>query len=376
MEDQAAQAMARLQAVQLKVKQVQDKLETRLPAQRSHLSALVCGTKWRLQTQTALADDAVQAAAKRVRMELGAFDYQAKEQAELLTRYLIELDDILSFGNADVKNTRKALVVEIQGLFPTADAMKAQSANLKQLGERLLESFLPPLTPPATPAPERATESEESENVEEETQPAVDASSQDAPAPVNTNDEEMEAEEDEADEADESDEDDEDMENDENEEEEEEEEEQQRVRPQPAQMRYRTAPIPTTHGLDISSLPVWKPYYQLQRRPDGIYLIAKLRDIDQRNVRVQWAEQSGVLRISGFKLPTQKDLMLSRFSGAPTFGRFDITERFPRNVVNMDEATQHLHEDGTLEIRMPYYYVQYPHRMQRSWVQPRDCFVW
>lgn len=384
-EDQAKQALARLASIEQKVKQVQDKLDQRLPSRRVHLAALACSTKWRLQTQIKREDDSMseeeaQAVAKRVRTELGAFDYQVKEQAELLTRYLCELDDILSYGNAEVKDARKVLVVFIQSLFAPADAMKAKSAKLKQLGERLLEDFLPSLTPPATPVPEQQTTEAAEEEEDEEEEMQDDDEEEDTAEPMvdsKLEDQDMEESKEDADE-----EDDDDEEEEEEEEEEAMDDEEDSEVPAPAAptrpMMAAPAPPASRMQIDLSSLPVWRPYYQLQRRPDGIYLLAKLHGIDQRNVRVQWAEQAGVLRISGFKLPTQKDLMVSRFSGTPTFGRFEITERFPSNVLNMDEATQHLREDGTLEIHMPYYYVQQPMRRmpQRTWFQPRDCFVW
>lgn len=388
-EDQAAQSLARLAGIEQKVKQVQDKLETRLPSQRVHLAALLAGIKWRLQCQRkseSCDEEAVQAAAKRVRMELGAFDYQTKEQAELLTRYLCELDDILSYGNAQVKDARKALVVHIQNLFAPADAMKVKSAKLKELGERVLETFLPPLSPPSTPAvaaPVDANESvsaEEEDSAEDEDEeeqsatsaaPEVAAQSEAVDEKDQNMDNEEGSEDEDEDEDDGSDEDGDAM-ND--------EEEEEEKMPTPHARVPRSPPAPVARNLpvsiDVNSLPVWRPYYQLQRRPDGIYLMAKLHDTDQRNVRVQWSEPSGILRVSGFKLPTQKDLAVSRFSGTPTFGRFEITERFPRNVLDMDQATQQLREDGTLEIRMPYYYAPTPVRMQRAWYQPRDCFVW
>jgi hypothetical protein len=390
-EDQAAQSLARLADIEQKVKQVQDKLETRLPSQRMHMAALLGGIKWRLQCQRkskSCDEEAVQAAAKRVRMELGAFDYQTKEQAELLTRYLCELDDILSYGNAQVKDARKALVVHIQDLFSPADAMKAKSAKLKELGERVLETFLPPLSPPSTPAETASVDAnedvgddvdaEEEENGEDEDAEEKEERSATSPAPeaatqsdnADDKDQDMDNEEgsEDEDEDDDSDDDDDAM------------SDEEEKMPIPQARAPRSMPVSVTRNpaveIDVNSLPVWRPYYQLQRRPDGVYLMAKLHDTDHRNVRVQWSEPSGVLRVSGFKLPTQKDLMVSRFSGTPTFGRFEIMERFPRNVLDMDQATQQLREDGTLEIRMPYYYVQTPVRMQRAWYQPRDCFVW
>ncbi|POM65191.1 hypothetical protein PHPALM_19136, partial [Phytophthora palmivora] len=153
--------------------------------------------------------------------------------------------------------------------------------------------------------------------------------------------------------------------------------EEEQVEPPQKSPKLQPASSPQTLDIDINSLPVWRPYYQLQRRQDGIYLIARLRDIDPRNVRVQWNEHNGVLRVSGYRLPTQKDIMMSRLSGAPTFGRFEIAEQFPRNMLNMEEATQQIFEDGTLQIRMPYYMVRRPMRYRpASLFQPQDCFVW
>ncbi|KAI9908942.1 hypothetical protein PsorP6_015066 [Peronosclerospora sorghi] len=48
---------------------------------------------------------------------------------------------------------------------------------------------------------------------------------------------------------------------------------------------------------------------------------------------------------------------MSRLCGAPTFGRFEIVEQFERNMFNMKEATQHISEDGTLQIYIPFYFI-------------------
>ncbi|KAI9920913.1 hypothetical protein PsorP6_001691 [Peronosclerospora sorghi] len=72
-----------------------------------------------------------------------------------------------------------------------------------------------------------------------------------------------------------------------------------------------------------------------------------------------------------------KDIVMSRLSGAPTFGRFEIVEQFPRNMFNMNEATQHISEDGTLQIYMPYYVAGHPLQYYpTSLLRPQDCFVW
>ncbi|GMF09118.1 unnamed protein product [Phytophthora lilii] len=373
METQTNHEKSRLQAIERKVQDVQDKLQTRLPAQYRHVAAMVCGAKWRLQTRRPRDAAAV---VKKMRLELGAFDYRVKEQAELLTRYLIELDGVLSYGDADIKSARKALVVFVQQLLPKADAFKQRSAKLKRFGEAALSGFEAQMSMPATPSDsgsesddmhvkalfEESEEEEDSESEldqEEEKEQAV-AEDEEMEEPTDAQDDEpMEPEAEADDEVDD------------------EEEEEDVGPPQKKSPRLQPATSPQALDIDVSSLPVWRPYYQLQRRQDGIYLIARLNNIDPRNVRVQWNEHNGVLRVSGFRLPTQKDIMMSRLSGAPTFGRFEIVEQFPRIMLNMEEATQQIFEDGTLQIRMPYYVVRHPLRYHpASLFQPQDCFVW
>jgi HSP20 family molecular chaperone IbpA len=330
-------------------------MTTRLPNQYVHLAAMVCGMTWyaRMRLGKMQQDEESQGAArslydrvvKKMRMELGAFDYQAKEQGELLTRYLCDLDNILSFGNAEVKETRKALVVFIQSLLTTADTLNVKGAKLKEFGEQMIARLPEPevvvvVEPEAT---EVASSNPSQPNEQEEQDDEAD------------DDKEMTDDNEEVDE------------DDENEDEKEEEDDNQT---EPEVRRLPEADI------DLRSLPVWRPYYQIQKRHDGVYLVANLRGIDRDDFRVQWNEDAGVLRISGVKRPTQKDIMMSRFSGVPTFGRFEIAERFPANALNMDEASQVLGEDGTLEIRMPYSQVLHPSRVLRRSFDPFAMPVW
>ncbi|KAK1929278.1 hypothetical protein P3T76_015230 [Phytophthora citrophthora] len=359
MEAQTSQERNNLQTIKAKVQDVQEKLNTRLPAQYRQVVAMVCGAKWRLQTLKS--QDAAQTV-KKMRLELGAFDYRVKEQAELLTRYLIDLDGVLSYGDAEIKSARKALVVFVQELLPQADAFKERSAKLKQFGEQLLSGFEDQTPAPSTPSDSgfesddmhvkalfEESEEEESESEAEE-EPKEDEEMEEV---ADTKQDESMESENEAD------------------------EEEEVTAPPKKSPKLQPALNPQILDVDVNSLPVWRPYYQLQRRQDGIYLIARLRNVDPENVRVQWNEHNGVLRVSGFRWPTQKDITMSRLSGAPTFGRFEIAEQFPRNMLNMEEATQQIFEDGTLQIRMPYYRVQRPVRYRpTSFFQPQDCFVW
>ncbi|KAI9908959.1 hypothetical protein PsorP6_014518 [Peronosclerospora sorghi] len=359
MEAQACIEKNRLEVIDQQVKEVEHKLVTRLPAQYRHLAAMVCGEKWRMRTFKP--QDAA-ATVKKMRLELGTFDYRVKEQAELLTRYLIDLDGVLSYGDADIKSARKALVTFIHQLLPVADNFKEHSAKLKQFGERTLREFEVEASKSLAPCDsdpeseemhvnalfeESGDESSESQDEEEL------GEDENMEEPVGDNNLETMKPDAEAEDEDEdlSDADAEHVGQDEldaqvgDEDELEAEDENQAGKcialPEESHRVQSNQALDT----DINSLPVWHPYYQLQRRQDGIYLIARLNNIDPRNVHVQWNEYNGVLRISGFRLPTQKDIVMSRLSGAPTFGRFEIVEQFPRNMFNMKEATQHISED-------------------------------
>lgn len=364
MEAQPSHENNRLQAIEQKIKDVQDKLSTQLPAQYRHLAAMVCGTKWRLHIYKS---HDVAAIVKKVRLELGAFDYRAKEQAELLTRYLIDLDGVLSYGNTEIQSSRKALVLLVQEQIPLADALIERSAKLKVFGERVLSGWEGYSTTPLTLVDSDAESSdlnvkalfEESEDEAEIESTSVE-NQEDA-----VNDYEMEESID-----------------------------VKKVEPTETEVEDSDAvqdvdslqkEVPRLHSgstsqildVDENLLPVWRPYYQLQRRQDCICLMARLNSIDPRNVRVRWNDRNGVLSITGFRLPTQKDIVMSRLSGAPTFGRFEIIEQFPVNMLNMEEATQQFLADGTLQIRMPYYALRHPLRYRpASLFQPQDCFVW
>lgn len=344
----AQQTMLKLQGIAAKVSEIEDRLATRIPHQRALLATSVCAWKWHLLTVRKHKSESEYEAyasgvAKRLRIEMSAFDYRTKEQAELLTRHLCELDDILSLGKSEIKDARKAMVVRIQTLLTQADEMKHKSSQLTAFGGRVLATLptvaTPPASPHAAPVEEQKQEQQQEEEEEEET---------------NRDDDEEDEEEEEEDE---------DMEEDEQQTEAMddgvEEEETQNVVDEKTQETEEL-------DIDVNSLPVWKPYYQIQRHNDGLHLIAKIHGVDRRNLRVQWTTDAGILRVTGFKLPTRKDITLTRFSGVPTFGRFEIVQQLPVRSLNMDEATQQLSEDGTLDIHMPYYFVQHPRILRRA----------
>ncbi|KAF1326222.1 Bag domain, partial [Globisporangium splendens] len=380
-QQQTQRELDKLRTIDAKVKQVQDKTTSRLPNQYAHMAAMVCGVTWytrmrlakmRQHEQRALYDQIV----KKMRMELGAFDYQTKEQGELLTRYLCELDNILSFGNAEVKEARKALVVFIQSLVVTADVLSAKSAKLKEFGEQMIarlqvccSAASKPETTSSGATQSNQNPSKMDETVEEDVVIAHDAEASEEEE--NEDSDNDEAEEDwllvdldneqvdqanqqpsqqhnEGDEGDDK----------ENKREYRDENCDESVMTDATETESRRLP---GDNIDARSLRVWRPYYQIQKRRDGVYLVANLRGIDRNDLSVQLNEYTGVLRISGTKRLTHNEIVMPRCSGVPASGHFEIAERFPANLLNMDEASLALGKDGTLEVRMPYCLVRRPY---------------
>ncbi|KAJ0392618.1 hypothetical protein P43SY_006558 [Pythium insidiosum] len=363
------QELDTLQSIETQVKQVEDRVDARLPSQRLHLLAFIAAWRWRLQTlrRRAVQQDEIDSISKKLRLETGTFDYQVKEQSELLTRYLCQLDNVLSYGDPAIKEARKALVLHIQTLLQRADALKRTAAKLKAFTESVIAHF-----PRATTSDDEELEQQNIAPLFDESADDIDMETQDmaedgADAEDADDTDGMEQDGEQKQDVAEPEEEDEDEENDEDDGEDEDEEDasEEQQSPERASCGSRIA------------MPVWRPYYQIQKRSDGVYLLANLRGVDPRHLRVQCSPDEGLLRVSGVKLPTQKDLVLSRWNGVPTFGRFEIAERFPTNLLHLENATQQLRPDGTLEIRLPYYFVHHPRVFRRvSPFQPHSLVVW
>jgi len=408
--------MDKLQTIDRQRQAVQQRLDERLPRQHRQLAALVTATKWRLSTlrhhdPSAYTQELVDATTKKLRMEVGAFEYAAKEQSELLTRALFQLDDVLSHGDAAIKDARKALVLAVQQQLERADLMNAKATALKQFTERVIDRL--PAVPEAVDEPMEDVADQTEVAVESKTEPTAmeqddddwehvdadnvralfasddeqeakeDESTEDSQAiddSVKVQPEEAEHEEVQCQEEAKDNEDCEDDEEDEDEDEEETEDESEAINEDVDESEERTAEDTEKESAcdDGVSLPVWRPYYQIQKRPDGVYLVANLHGIDPRHMEVQAMPHQGVLRIVGVKYPTQKDLLLSRLSGTPTFGRFEIVERFPAQMLSLENASQELSADGTLQVRVPYYMVHQPPVLRRvsPFFQPHRLSVW
>jgi hypothetical protein len=357
-ESEVSSELTHLDTIEKQVQVVEEKIETRLVSQYQHLLAFVCGHIWLLRTKTTCdIDDKI----KKMRMEVGAFDYSVKEQAEFLTRLLCELDCILSYGNIQVKDKRKALVVYIQKLLPIADQLKKKSQQLKNFNERLLRN----LSTSSKSNTLTSSSSMDMEVDEDQVMTSTEPHEKEYGEQLPEQEEHEEQEE-------------QDLDQDDDEEEEEEEEEEEQEEEQYLEQAKEDEKVQEDKTRLLRSLPVWKPYYQIHKRSDGVYLTVNLRNVDPQNIRVQANTSTGVLKISGFKLPTQKDFVMTRVQGVPTFGRFEIIERLPTHLVNLERASQEMLANGLLEIHLPFYMIQHPRlfRPPHPMFEPRRCVVW
>merc|ERR1719444_692031 len=101
----------------------------RLPRLHERVLAKVYAWKWMMNTIRKGTDQ--RSALKEVLISLGSHQYQAASPAELLTRQLLDLDNIESNGNEGVRRQRKDLVVRVQSLLEEADDASKIALKLK-----------------------------------------------------------------------------------------------------------------------------------------------------------------------------------------------------------------------------------------------------
>ncbi|KAF0683105.1 Aste57867_24793 [Aphanomyces stellatus] len=274
---------------------IHDVITTRLPFQHKLLAAEVAATKWLLSTlhkQHIGEHDH----SKKCRLQLSNYRYRVLEQAERLTRLLCDLDLVESEGDEGIRKERKRLVVLVQERLAQADALKQTSDKLSAFYDTVLGEPAGVVVEPTTAAEEAPDNDMEEEDVVAES----------CPEETNNADEET------------------------------------------AEME-----MDETEEDPFASLPEWTPRHELREGPDGsIYLLANLAGVDMQNhldVRVD----GDVLRVSGVKLPTQREVHFQHMMRTPTFGRFSIDQTFPGRLFNLSEATVRRHPNGLVEVRVP-----------------------
>ncbi|ETW03516.1 hypothetical protein H310_04957 [Aphanomyces invadans] len=306
----AMKARSQLAVVKEHVDRIHDILTTRLPNQHGIIAAELAATKWLCVAH----HDNAPTHVKKCKLQVSNYRFRVLEQGERLTRLLCDLDLVESDGDMEIRQERKRLVLRIQDELVLADAMKVRCDKLVDFHATLF------------PSSDAATDGASTLNVtsdnldateEEETARAEDVNNDEMDSNDQTDDHTSEVDDDECD--------DEDMDNEEEDEGAEEE----------------------------SHIPEWTPRYEVHEGRDGaVYLLADLTGVDlNRHLDVQI--DGDVLRVTGTKLPTPRDLQVMRMTGQPTFGRFVIAESFPSHLFNLHGATLRRAAGGVVEVRIP-----------------------
>nr|CCA24219.1 conserved hypothetical protein [Albugo laibachii Nc14]CCA26941.1 conserved hypothetical protein [Albugo laibachii Nc14] len=316
-------ASKQLTAMEEKVEAFKYSLLERIPQRHSLLCGRTCGLVWKLRSGKSIGRQDLVDNVKRIQMELGTLDYHTKELSENLTQLLCQFDTIESHGEEELKSKRKALVIDVQRLLNCADKWKQKNARLRKFGEALISQTQSVLVDPS----KQEKKAYEYDTMEKPT--CIDGNGLDTDSKLSQNlmqfsdflhpkSERAQGESD-------------------------------LQTPLDELASYSTEHT-TSNSDELASLPVWKPYYQIQQRDNGIVLKTSLRGVARKNVKVE-CFATGMVRISGFKLPNEKELALSNFCGAPTYGRFEIVEHF-MSVCSQLSAWE-LRSNGTLDLYIP-----------------------
>lgn len=320
--EEALLASKRLTAMEEKVDACKHVLLERIPQRHSLLCGRVCGIVWKLRSSIMIGRQNLDHNVKRLQTELGTFDYHTKEQAENLTQILCQIDTIESHGEEELKMKRKALVKEVQRLLACADRWKLKSARLRKFGEELLRQIQNVLVDRCNQKEKMQEAVPMKKNLPTEKK-ILDKDSDSPQGLMQSSDSIC-----------------------------------LKLEPAAEGARQMANSLElagsNTHHSTYDhplTLPVWKPYYQVQRRKNGIVLKASLRGIARQDIKMECVG-IGTLRITGHKFPNAREYALSKFCGSPTFGRFEIVEYFGN--VNFQFSSWDLRSDGTLELYVPF----------------------
>ena len=303
-----------IESIQDRVDQVEALMNDRLPRQYERTLEKVYGAKWLRQTlwKSNTKNDHV-AKLKRWKLDIGLFRFQCAEAVERLTRCLFELDNILSEGNADIRDQRKRQVVRIHEMLEGFEPMTHKSESLfLQCQTWTDEPSLPsltddeedPLHPMEVDTETQEQEDEDSSLLEEEEQEDEDSSllEEDQESGNMTMDE---------------------------------------PEPENELEENELEPLP---------LPHWQPHTQWMDRGPCVHLYVDLPGMTEDQVEVTVNADSGVVRISGIKYPPT-DL----HDATLTYGTFDIQKQLRTDLVVMNQSRMKWHSGTSswLELIIP-----------------------
>lgn len=308
--------MEKIQGIAQHVEHIAYVVRERLPHQRQQLMAHVCARKWHMRCGAPVVEKC-----RQLRLQCRQHWYRCAEQGEMLTRNLLELDGVESAGQEQVRAARKAQVVRIQELLQQVDVAQGRANLVKEMAQ---EWFCFVETDSETSDVEEEVE-KETETVESESDTESTTSEPEpemAEESVGPNDDEMD--------------------DDVSEEEAEEEtmDTKDDVDPSPASLEEQ-----------LDELPIYRPRHRWSEERNGYYLRVDLGGVDPNNVNVSLSPH-GVLQVSGYKLPTARDIYRARCTGVPQYGRFIFRQQMPHSS-DLSGATVQYRDGDILEVCVP-----------------------
>ena len=312
--------------------------------------------------------------------------YDTGMSSEFLMKYLMQLDNCLSYGSASIKSTRKALVCRIKEVMAQADCLSQRWLKRVKLLENLkaeaptcscsekTEMVRTAKTDEATKmheeqidesdcegdhedsAPEMSIEEpSDDETDEEETNDDVDTSSNDQTAPSHAS--ETPAENDSAlgmsIEEPSDDETDEEQTND---------DVDTSSNDQTTPSHASETPAETKQT-ESTRLPSWQPRTQMYHEHEHVVVAAFVpgMNMDKFNIMVDGSD----LLVTGTKRPTMQDIISYQHGRAQHFGNLNLKIALPTDVVHTEGATA-TYEDGVLRIKFVKKNIAQYHRPSRA----------
>jgi len=378
-------------------------LNDRLPHQRSHLLEQIVLFKWK--------NDDNKDSNKNFLLSLQRHQYQAAEQSELLVKLLMRLDEVESNGSKNIKKKRKESVVKIQSLLERSDKFKTKADSLLfffnsylKLEEEFEGESSMGKAQMKESSTEEETEEDETEEISSEEEGSTTSNNEELESMsalnINSNSSSKEAEAEISDNEGTSDEEnsisqkeleicnqeepeaevssdektcnkeekaqDVDMTefSNENEKENSDEDEDEEVE-EPVESSSTDKKMEKTVEKNsneqkkskIQNLPEYEPQHSVYNVQDGLLYVIQAKSLSKENLSIQVDEESGRFNISGYKLPTEHDLLLKQIYGKINYGRFIIRDQVSPFQYDVGNADYEIRDDGL--------YLYIPHKLSR-----------
>ena len=267
--------------------------------------------------------------------------YDTGMSSEFLMKYLMQLDNCLSYGSASIKSTRKALVCRIKEVMAQADCLSQRWLKRVKLLENL-KAEAPTCSCSEKTEMVRTAKTDEATKMHEE---QIDES--DCEGDHEDSAPEMSIEEPSDDETD----------------------EEQTNDDVDTSSNDQTTPSHAsetpaeTKQTESTRLPSWQPRTQMYHEHEHVVVAAFVpgMNMDKFNIMVDGSD----LLVTGTKRPTMQDIISYQHGRAQHFGNLNLKIALPTDVVHTEGATA-TYEDGVLRIKFVKKNIAQYHRPSRA----------